>query len=81
MALVKQFLIALTAITGVLAGGYNQSCSQIRYWDPDSIYGHKMNASPYLVAKCTDTDGKDRCSFLPLTVCFSLDQGLFAFRA
>ncbi|KAE9574058.1 hypothetical protein CGMCC3_g9994 [Colletotrichum fructicola] len=81
MELIANLIIMLIAIRQALAaGGFNDSCSEVRYWDPDSIYGRKNQASPYIVARCMDSGKKERCSWLPLTVCFSNDDGVFGYR-
>ncbi|KAF4911116.1 hypothetical protein CGCVW01_v011459 [Colletotrichum viniferum] len=81
MELIANLIIILIAIRQALAaGGFNDSCSEVRYWDPDSIYGRKNQASPYIVARCMESGKKERCSWLPLTVCFSNDDGVFGYR-
>ncbi|KAK2779041.1 hypothetical protein CKAH01_11461 [Colletotrichum kahawae] len=81
MEIIASFIVILIAIRQALAaGGFNNSCSEIRYWDPDSIYGRKNQASPYIVARCMNSGKKDRCSWLPLTVCFANDGGVFGYR-
>lgn len=81
MELIAGLIIILIAIRQALAaGGFNDSCSEVRYWDPDNIYGRKNKASPYIVARCMDSGKKERCSWLPLTVCFSNDDGVFGYR-
>ncbi|KAF0319924.1 hypothetical protein GQ607_012867 [Colletotrichum asianum] len=77
------FLLPLFCIiqTASALGGFIETCSEVRFWDPDSVWGNKYKTSPYLVARCTSSDGDDYCTWLPLTMCYSNVDGQLVARS
>lgn len=76
MLFLATLLVLLSAASRVLAAGYMDTCSDVRFYDPDFELHFSTTWSPFLVTKCKDPgSGRETCSFLPLMHCFTNSHG------
>ncbi|OHE93405.1 hypothetical protein CORC01_11270 [Colletotrichum orchidophilum] len=66
-----------------IPANFNASCSDVRFFDPRDLVDEgskKKDSTPYLVAKCGDGKGGERCSWMPLTACFANADGAIVYQ-
>ncbi|KAF6817741.1 hypothetical protein CSOJ01_02178 [Colletotrichum sojae] len=76
MLFLATLLVLLSAADRVLATKFMDTCSDIRFYNPDFELHFTTTWSPFLVGKCKDPgSGRETCSFLPLMHCYSNGAG------
>ncbi|EXF85751.1 hypothetical protein CFIO01_07160 [Colletotrichum fioriniae PJ7] len=66
-----------------IPANFKASCSDVRFFDPRVLVeegSKKKDSTPYLVAKCGDGKGGQKCSWMPLTACFANAHGEIVYR-
>ncbi|KAF6842391.1 hypothetical protein CMUS01_03170 [Colletotrichum musicola] len=76
MLFLATLLVLLSAANRALATKFMDTCSDVRFYNPDYELHFTTTWSPFLVAKCKDPgSGCETCSFLPLMHCYSNAAG------
>ncbi|WYZ36924.1 hypothetical protein EsH8_II_000430 [Colletotrichum jinshuiense] len=94
MGLVSSFLMVVMVACGAVVatpepfrgiidsgGRFNDTCPDVRFFDPRDLKEKFNGASPYLVANCKRPGGlKERCTWMPLFACFANSGGHLVYR-
>lgn len=60
--------------------GFFDSCTDVRFYDVGFETNIYLTFTPYIIAKCSDNRGGERCSWLPLMHCISNKHGNLAWE-
>ncbi|KAK1658407.1 hypothetical protein BDP55DRAFT_734167 [Colletotrichum godetiae] len=66
-----------------IPANFKASCSDVRFFDPRDLVDEgdkRKDSTPYLMAKCGDGNGGQKCSWMPLTACFANAHGKIVYR-
>ncbi|KXH47302.1 hypothetical protein CSAL01_03277 [Colletotrichum salicis] len=66
-----------------IPANFKASCTDVRFFDPRDLVEEgdkRKDSTPYLVAKCGDGNGGQKCSWMPLTACFANAHGEIVYR-